>query len=130
MVPHSHGDYAWNDRLLPLWGQFPLGGEESLLGTHEAEYYGNCRLSALGELRWDLLSRWMADAYVSALYTVGAVTPASEPVPQSDDYLHGIGGSVGLSTFVGPLTLTVGHLLEGPHTTDNTHLYINLGHRF
>ena len=36
LVAHTHGEYAWNDRRLPLWGQFPLGGEESLMGAHEA----------------------------------------------------------------------------------------------
>ena len=129
-VLHGRGDYAWNDRILPLWGQFQLGGEESLIGLHLAERYGNCRLSALGELRYDLISKFLADAYVSALYTVGAVTQKSDPVPASDDYQHGVGVSVAFSTFVGPIRFTVGELLRSKFGPEDTRFYFNLGHEF
>ncbi|MFZ5432739.1 MAG: patatin-like phospholipase family protein [Calditrichota bacterium] len=130
IVVHGRGDWAWNDFILPLWGQFPLGGENSLLGLHVAERYGSARLSFLGELRYDLLSRWLADAYVSALYTVGAVGIESQPLPKSADYLHGIGARFALSTFLGPLTFTVGEMLKSDFETDQTRIYVNLGHDF
>jgi NTE family protein len=129
-VLHGRGDYAWNDRILPLWAQFPLGGEGSLLGLHVAERYGNCRLSILGEVRYDLISRWLADAYVSGLYTVGAVSEKSDPVPLSENYQHGIGLSLALSTFVGPIRFTVAELLRSKYGREDTRLYFNLGHEF
>jgi len=129
-VLHGRGDYAWNDRILPLWAQFQLGGEESLLGLHVAERYGNCRLSVLGELRCDLISRWLADAYVSGLYTVGAVSQQSDPVPPSDNYQHGVGLSLAFSTFVGPIRFTASELLRSKYGREDTRLYFNLGHEF
>lgn len=129
-VLRGQGDYAWNDRMLPLWGQFPLGGEESLLGLHVAERYGNSRLAILGELRYDLISRWLADAYLSALYTVGAVTTQSDLVPASDDYQHGVGLALSLSTFLGPIRFTAGELLRSKYGHEDTRFYVNLGHEF
>jgi predicted acylesterase/phospholipase RssA len=129
-VLHGRGDYAWNDRILPPWGQFQLGGEESLLGLHVAERYGNCRLAFLGELRYDLISRWLADAYVSGIYTVGAVSHKSDPVPASEDYQHGVGVSLSLSTFLGPIRFTVGELLRSKFGREDTRLYFDLGHEF
>ena len=107
-----------------------MGGEESQLGLHVAERYGNCRLSVLGELRYDLLSRWLADAYVSGLYTVGAVSKKSDPVPPSDNYQHGVGLSLAFSTFVGPIRFTVSELLRSKYGREDTRLYFNLGHEF
>jgi predicted acylesterase/phospholipase RssA len=130
LVLRGRGDWAWNDRILPLWAQFPLGGEESLLGLHVAERYGTSRLSFLAEVRYDLISRWLAEAYVSALYTVGAASPQSDPLPVSHDYQHGIGAAFSLSTFVGPLRLTAAELLRSHFGKEQFRVYLNLGHEF
>jgi NTE family protein len=129
-VFHSAGFYQWNDRELPLWGQYRLGGRESLLGLHEAELTGNCRLSGLFEVRYDLLSRFLADAYVSVLYTVGAVSERSDPLPDARTYLHGVGLSLSLSTFLGPFYFTYGHLLPSHGSEDQPRFYVDLGHSF
>lgn len=130
VVLRGLAEYSWNDRLLPLWGQHQLGGEESLLGLHTAERLGNAKLSAMGELRYDLLSRWIADAYVSAMYTAGAASSASDPLPHKQDYQHGVGLSLGLSTFLGPMKFTVGELLRSEISEENFRIYVNLGHEF
>jgi len=130
LTARGRADYAWNDSQLPLWGQFMLGGEESLLGLHVAERFGNCRASALCELRYDLISRFLADAYLSAIYTVGAVAPKSDPVPSSEDYQHGVGVSLAFSTLLGPLKFTTAELLRSKFGPETTRFYINLGHEF
>jgi predicted acylesterase/phospholipase RssA len=130
LVLHGGADYAWNDRILPLWGQFQLGGENSLLGLHEAERYGNSRLAFLAETRYDLISRWLADAYISALYTVGAASPKSISVPEAALYQHGVGLSFGLATMLGPMKFTVGQLLDKRIAKRQTMFYLNLGHEF
>ncbi|MFH1010560.1 MAG: patatin-like phospholipase family protein [bacterium] len=129
-VFHSAGYYQWNDRRLPLWGHYRLGGRESLLGLHEAELNGNVKLSGLFEIRYDLISRLIADAYVSFLYTVGAVSDRSDPFPDAGAYLHGVGMSLSLSTFLGPVSFTYGHLLPSHQGEDQPRFYINLGHKF
>lgn len=129
-VFHGAGRYQWNDRKLPLWASYRLGGRESLLGLHEAELAGNVKLSALFEIRYDLLSRFLADAYLSCLYTVGAVSERSDPFPDSGSYQHGVGVSLALSTFLGPFHFTYGHLLPSHAGGDQPRVYIDLGHKF
>lgn len=129
-VLHGRVDYAWNDRILPLWGQHYLGGERSLLGLHQNEQFGNVRLVYLMEMRHDLISRWLADAYISLLYTIGAVSAETDPFPESENYLHGVGGALSLSTLLGPMRFTVGELLKSHYGTGQTRIYLNLGHEF
>jgi NTE family protein len=130
VVLRGRADYGWNDRQLPLWGRYQLGGEESLIGLHVAERTGNALLSGLVELRYDLISRWLAEAYVSAIYTVGAVSSSSDPLPRADDYQHGLGVSFALSTFLGPMRLVAGELLRSEWSSEHFRLYLNLGHEF
>ncbi len=130
VVLRGRAGYGWNDRQLPLWGQFRIGGEESLLGLHVAERSGNAMMTGLVEVRYDLISRWIADAYLSALYTVGAASMLSDPFPASADYLHGIGTSLALSTFLGPMKLTVSELLRSEWSSEHFRIYLNLGHEF
>jgi predicted acylesterase/phospholipase RssA len=130
VVLHGRADWSWNDRILPAWAQFPLGGEGSLLGLHYAERLGNVRTALLAELRYDLLSRWLADAYVSGTYTVGAVSPQSDPLPSADEYLHGIGLSFSLNTLLGPMRFTTAQLMNVPFARRPTMFYVNLGHDF
>ncbi len=130
LVLRGRADYGWNDRQLPLWGRYQLGGTESLLGLHLAERTGNVFLSGLAEARFDLISRWLADAYVSAIFTIGAVSSFSEPLPRAEDYQQGLGLSFALSTFLGPMKLTAGELLRSEISREHFALYLNLGHEF
>ncbi len=129
-VLRGRADYGWNDRQLPLWGHYRLGGEESLLGLYVAERSGNVQLSGLAEARFDLISRWLADAYVSAIFTVGAVSGYSDPLPRAQDYQQGLGVSFALSTFLGPMKFTAGELLRSELSKEHFALYLNLGHEF
>lgn len=54
------GDYGWNDRQLPLYGQYCFGGEHKLPGLHEGERFGNAVFLLQLEARYDLLSRLLA----------------------------------------------------------------------
>ena len=130
LVVHGLADYAWNDRIMPAWAQYPLGGEGSLLGLHVAEYLGNVRTALLGEVRYDLISRWLADAYVSGTYTIGAVSEQSDPFPRASEYQQGVGLSFSLSTLLGPMRFTVSRLLTTRLAPSQTVFYLNLGHEF
>ena len=130
VVAHGRVDWKWNDFQLPLWGQFPLGGQYDLAGLRCHERYGNNKVFGLAELRYDLLSRFLADAYVSAIYTMGAVNVNSDPFPTSRDYQHAVGGAFALSTFLGPMTLTAAELLPSHFGTGHFQMYLNLGHEF
>lgn len=129
-VLHSRLDYGWNDRILPVWGQFGFGGVDQMAGLHESEQFGNSVISLNTELRYDLISRLIADAYVSAVYSVGAQSAESHALPPSEDFLHGVGGSFGLSTFLGPMKFAAMRLLQGESVQAHTIFYLNLGYEF
>ncbi|MCB9365780.1 MAG: patatin-like phospholipase family protein [Calditrichaeota bacterium] len=124
------GSYAWNDTQLPLWGQYPLGGEHDLPGLRAGERFGNSKFSVQTELRYDLLSRLLADAYVSLLYTVGGVSQLSDPFPAAEDYRHSAGLRLSLSTLFGPMWITGSRLFKSDYEMECYHFYVNLGHEF
>lgn len=125
-----HGDYGWNDTQLPLWGQYCFGGEHQMPGLHEGERFGNSMFALQFEARYDLLSRLLADAYVSALYSLGGVSPLSDPFPAVEDYRHSFGARFALATLFGPMSLTAGEMIKSQNETGSFHVYLNLGHEF
>lgn len=116
--------------MLPAWAQFPLGGENSLLGLHVAERLGNSRSALLAELRYDLISRWLSDAYLSGAYTVGAVSAQSDPLPPVAQYVHGVGLAFSLATLLGPMRVSASQRLDVRLAHRTTLWYVNLGHEF
>jgi predicted acylesterase/phospholipase RssA len=124
------GNYGWNDYQLPLWGQFSFGGEHEMPGLHFGERFGNSKFTAQFEARYDLLSRLLADAYISALFTVGGVSVFSEPFPDPEDMRQSLGARFSLSTLFGPMSLTAAEMLKSSRETGNFHVYLNLGHEF
>lgn len=124
------GSYAWNDFLLPLWGQHAFGGEHEMPGLHYGERFGNSKLSLQTELRYDLLSRLLADAYLSFLYSVGGVTQTSLPAPAAQDYRQSVSLRFSLSTLFGPMWLTASQLFKSEVEQECFHIYLNLGHEF
>jgi len=125
-----HGVYGWNDFQLPLWGQYAFGGEHDMPGLHYGERFGNAKIAVQSEARYDLLSRLLADAYVSALYTVGGVSQLSEPFPAAEDLRHSVGARFSLSTFLGPMSLTAAEMFKSSQETGHFLLYLNLGYEF
>ena len=88
------------------------------------------KLTFLGELRYDLLSRWLADAYLSVFYTTGGTSEQSDPLPESHTYQHGVGAAFSANTFLGPMSVTYGELLKSYYSTGHGIVYLNLGHNF
>ncbi|MFH1862026.1 MAG: patatin-like phospholipase family protein [bacterium] len=118
------------DQATPFSEWFQLGGEPSLLGLHESEIWGRQMFSASLEIREDLLSRFLADAYLSLR---GDIAYSSEIV--NSDYtfqdLHkGVGIGLSLDTALGPISIGYGHLFPSSQYPQRNQIYFNLGHRF
>ncbi|MBK6767347.1 MAG: patatin-like phospholipase family protein [bacterium] len=124
------GCYGWNDFQLPLWGQLAFGGEHQVPGLHYGERFGNTMLAIQTEGRYDLLSRLLADAYVSVLYSIGGVSKLSEPFPAAPDYRQSVALRFSLSTFFGPMSITVADLFKSEVEKECGHVYLSLGHEF
>jgi NTE family protein len=118
------------DETAPFSEWFRLGGEKSFLGLHQAELAGR-RLGSLHlELREDLLSRFLTDAYISLGADYGAVWEDLQAKASLRDFMSGLGLSLALDTMLGPVSLTYGHLFaKSPFPARNA-VYFNLGHRF
>lgn len=124
------GAYGWNDFQLPLWGQYAFGGENQMPGLHYGERFGNSMLAIQTVGRYDLLSRLLADAYVSLLYSVGGVSQLSEPFPAAQDMRQSVGLRFSLATFFGPMSVTVADLFKSEVEKECIHFYLSLGHEF
>ncbi|MBL0062926.1 MAG: hypothetical protein IPP40_15920 [bacterium] len=93
----------------------------------KASGFGNAKFSLQAEARFDLLSRLLADAYASAIYTVGGVSQLSDPLPASEDIRHSVGAKFSLSTLFGPMSLTAAEMIKSDQETGKFLLYLNLG---
>jgi NTE family protein len=118
------------DESTPFSEWFRLGGEKSFLGLHEAELAGRRIGSMHLEIREDLLSRFLADAYVSLSADYGAVWESLQSDVSLQDFMTGVGASFALDTVLGPISLTYGYLLPKNLMPGRQALYFNLGHRF
>jgi outer membrane protein assembly factor BamA len=91
---------------------------------------GNARLALGASYRFDLISRILADAYVTGHYTTGSVWNGADYSIRPEDFLQGVGVSFNLNTFVGPITFTYGHLIPSHGYTQTDMFYFSAGHQF
>jgi outer membrane protein assembly factor BamA len=118
------------DETAPFSEWFRLGGEKSFLGLHESELAGRRMGSLHLEVREDLISRFLADAYVCLGADYGAVWDNLQAKVALGDFMSGVGVSLALDTVLGPMSLTYGHLFAKNLIPSRNALYFNLGHRF
>lgn len=118
------------DQATPFSDWFRLGGEGSFLGLHEAELAGRRMMSLNLEIREDLISRFLAEAYLSVRGDIGAIWENTEADVSSQDFQQGIGISFDLDTLLGPISISYGRLFANSPLQDRDLIYFNLGHRF
>ncbi|TKJ40332.1 hypothetical protein CEE37_08375 [candidate division LCP-89 bacterium B3_LCP] len=118
------------DQATPFSEWFRLGGEESFVGLHQDEVSGRQLVSLRAELREDLISKFLADAYLSILADIGNIWEDLESDVNSGDFKQSFGFKFSLDTFIGPISLTYGHLFAHNNLEDRDMIYFNIGHRF
>jgi NTE family protein len=129
-VMSLHFQWGVADATIPYSEKFRLGGQNSLLGLHEGELVGNARLRMGISYRFDLISRYLADAYLSAHYSAGGVWNGADYSIDPEHFLQGIGASFSLNTLLGPITVTYGHLIPAQGYKENNIIYFSAGHQF
>jgi len=125
-----HFQWGIADATIPHSEKLRLGGENSLLGLHEGELVGNARLYMGVDYRFDLISRFLADAYITAHYGAGGVWNGADYSVNPEAFLQGIGVSFSLNTLLGPISVTYGHLIPAPNYRQNDVIYFSAGHQF
>jgi NTE family protein len=118
------------DQATPFSEWFRLGGERSFMGLHQDEISGRQLVSLRIELREDLLSRILADAYISFLGDFGNIWEDLEADVNSGDLKQSIGMKFSLDTVVGPISIAYGYLFAQKNVKDRDIFYFNIGHHF
>ncbi len=118
------------DQATPFPEWFRLGGETSFYGLHQDEVTGRQLAVVSLEIREDLISRFLADAYLSVRGDFGAIWEDLETDVTTDNIKQGVGIGFALDTLLGPITLSYGHLFAYKEQPARDVIYFNIGHRF
>lgn len=118
------------DQATPFSEWFHLGGDRSFSGLHQDEISGPQLVSLRIELREDLLSRILADAYISIIGDLGNIWEDLEADVNSGDLKQGVGLKFSLDTFLGPMSISYGHLFSYKNLKSRDIFYFNIGHYF
>jgi NTE family protein len=105
---HLKGLIGIGDLTVPFSEWFRVGGLHDFIGLHEFEYYGRQVIKANLEYRLLLPFDFFSDIYLAARYDIGAIWETPDLVINTEDFLTGIGGWLGINTILGPLYLGYG----------------------
>ncbi len=118
------------DRTTPRDEMFRLGGIHSFPGLHLDEKIGMMQTTAGAELRFDLLSKLLADAYFGGRFDVGGNWADPEAQIKRNDWMTSASVYFALDTILGPIHVQWGHLFNSPATPENNVFYIQAGNIF
>jgi len=133
---HPRLRLGFGDATLPLMEQFSLGGQRSMFGLREDEQRGRQLFLTSLEYRYLLPVKIYFDTYLSLRYDLGATWLAPSEI-RLNDLEHGVGGTVGLDTPLGPANFSLGRSFTF-NRTPAAHLvnfgpivaYFSFGYRF
>jgi len=119
-----------SDRTIPQDEQFRLGGIDSFPGLHLDEVVGGMQMWGGSELRYDLISRILADSYIGLRYDIaGSWSDASAQITRRD-WMQSVSFYIALDTFLGPFKLGWGYLLDRGAVAPQQLLHIQVGNMF
>lgn len=116
--------WGTSDVTTPFSEQFKIGGLNSLYGLNENEYRGRHFLLASLQYRYLMPSKLDLDFYWGVRYDIGATWENAEDI-KPKDLNNGIGVSLSINTFLGPVTVAYGWHESGKETG-----YFSLGYEF
>jgi len=124
----TEGNFA--DRTAPPDERFKLGGIYDFTGLQLDEKIGIIQMAAELDLRFDLLSRMLSDAYIGVHGNIGGSWKDPEARYKREDLLISFGSYFVLDTILGPLHIEWGQLIpNGAHTRQNV-IYLQAGNLF
>ena len=123
------GGYA--EPTVPTYEKFALGGLSDFAGLHEREIIGNQLFGGSIGLRFDLLSRFLAEAFVSVRYDFAQIVDGADELEFKQGFFRqGILASFALNTLLGPVELAYGYTPKYKEVPDNGLVFFSLGHDF
>jgi NTE family protein len=111
-----------------------LGGQYSFFGAHEHEYRGRQVFLASLMYQYKFPFKIFFDTYFWFRYDLGSTWIVQEEI-RYKDLKHGIGGTLGFDTPIGPMDFSVGRsfiiskgLKEGSFVWGDVLFYFSIGH--
>ena len=118
------------DLTTPATHRFSVGGIDDFTALRPDRFIALRRLSGCVELRYDLVSRIIADAYLTGRYDLAAFSDDENWRPRTEDLIHSFALSMALDTALGPMELWVAFSPESSNGPEETRVAVNLGYRF
>ena len=123
------GGYA--EPTVPTFEKFSLGGLHDFGGLHDREVLGNQMFGGSYGLRYDLLSRFLAEAFVTARYDFAQIVDGTDVLEFKQGFFRqGFSLSFALNTLLGPVELAWGWAAPYKDIPQNHLLYFSIGHEF
>ncbi len=113
------------DDSLPFSENFRIGGLHSFYGLLENELFGKQVVLFNFEYRYKLPFKKITDTYFSIRYDFGSIWQSPNLIVSSEDFFSGIGGYLGVDTFLGPLFVGWGKTSLG-----RQNIYLSLGFNY
>jgi len=113
------------DDSLPFSENFRVGGLHSFYGLLDKELFGKQVVLMNFEYRYKLPFKEIADTYFSIRYDFGSVWQSPNLVVDAEDFFSGLGGYLGMDTFLGPLYIGWGKTSLG-----RENFYLSLGFNY
>lgn len=124
-VAHVRFFGGFADGTLPFSENFRIGGLHQFYGLLDNELHGKQVVILNLEYRYKLPFQIFSDTYISARYDFGSVLEKPDLLIDLNDFFSGLGGYIGLDTFLGPLYIGYGKCSLG-----RTNFYLSLGFDF
>ena len=129
LMLNVRGGYA--EPTIPTYEKFTLGGLNNFSGMFHREMLGNQLLCGGLALRYDLLSRFLAEAFITLRYDFGQIVDGTDEIQFRRGYFRqGLGISFALNTVIGPIELAYGWVAPYQDIPQNHVFYFSIGYAF
>ncbi len=134
ILPRYIGRVAWHtgvaDLTTPATHEFRIGGLQDFPAFRTDRFMGLRFIHGTGELRFDLISRIIADAYILARYDVMAFSDDESWRPKKEELVHSYSAGFALDTILGPMEIWYGFSPPSRSAESHQRVAVNLGYRF
>lgn len=129
LLTRLRGGYA--EPTVPSFEKFSIGGLQDFMGLHERENLGNQLIGGSVGFRYDLLSRFLAEAFITARYDFAQIVDGTDVLEFEKGFFRQGGGLIfSLNTLIGPVELGWGVAARYKDIPGNNIVYFSLGHAF
>ena len=118
------------DLTTPMTHRFDIGGMTSFPAVEPYRWLALRHVGGTAEVRYDLISRVIAEAYVLARYDIAAFSKEKDWHPQRENLIQSFSLGIALDTFLGPFELWGGYMPPSQTAAESKRVMVNLGYRF